>query len=386
MEKTDVLVVGAGPAGSSAAKKVAEAGFAVQIFEEHPIVGLPLACGEGMSQAMLDRFPWAPKEGYPIEIQYWDFTGDYSAYSQISVLSINRPDFDRSLSDIAQDEGALLHTNAPVKTLVKTSYGIEATTSNGIKTLAKIVIAADGPSSRMMRQMKLPPPEEIIQGVEYRVKGLEVEGFQFYFDFSITPHGYGWVFEKGERTANVGICLRGGMNPRERLDQFMKMRNLKGKIDQLIAGIIPSGGPVPQCYADNFLVTGDAGGFTNPIVFGGTGIAMLTGILAGETAVEALEEEDYSAWKLAQYEQKVHALPIASRDLLQTHKLLYHHFNNSDLTRLGVLVNKRDITRLSSNDKLNLLWRSLRHPKTWSRLAAFFQLINGFRISRDWGF
>lgn len=385
MQKTDVLVVGAGPAGSSAAKRVAEAGFAVQIFEEHPSVGLPLACGEGMSQAMLNRFPWAPKEGHPIEIQYINLTGDYYGFIRINALSINRPDFDRKLSDVAQDEGALLHTNTPVKNLVRTSYGIEATTSQGTKISAKIVIAADGPTSRMMRQMKLSPPEEIIQGVEYRVKGLEVEGFQFYFDFSITPHGYGWVFDKGERTANVGICLSGGKNPRERLDKFMKMQNLNGKIDKLIAGIIPSGGPVQQSYADNFLVTGDAGGFTNPIFFGGIGIAMLTGTLAGETAVEALEEEDYSAWKLAQYDQKVQELPIVSRDLLQTHELLYHHFNNSDLARLGVLVNKREF-RFSSSDKLVLLGRCLRHPSTWSRLAAFYQLMKGLRISRDWGF
>ncbi|MFQ6125975.1 MAG: NAD(P)/FAD-dependent oxidoreductase [Candidatus Heimdallarchaeota archaeon] len=385
MQKTDVLVVGAGPAGSSAAKKVAGAGFTVQVFEEHPIVGFPLACGEGMSQPMLNRFPWAPKEGQPIEIQYLNFAGGYYGYIRINALSINRPVFDRKLIDIAQDEGAYLHTNTPVKYLARTSYGIEATTSQGIKTLAKIVIAADGPSSRMMRQMKLAPPNEIIQGVEYRVKGVEVEGFQFYFDFSITPHGYGWVFNKGERIANVGICLSGGKNPRERLDKFRKMRNLNGKIDQLIAGIIPSGGPVQQCFTDNFMVAGDAGGFTNPIFFGGIGTAMLTGSLAGETAVEALEEEDYSAWKLAHYEQKIQELPIVSQDLLQSHELLYHYFNNSDLARLGVLINTREF-RFSSSDKLILLGRCFRHPSTWSRLAAFYQLMKGFRISRDWGF
>lgn len=385
MKKTDVLVVGAGPAGSVAAKTVAEAGFSVQIFEEHPVVGLPLACGEGMSLVMLNRFPWAPKEGYPLEIQHLRFPGGYGAFSSVESISIDRPVFDQTLCDLAQDEGAILATNTSVKKLVRTTGGIEATTAHDT-TSAKVVIAADGPSSRMMRQMKLPPPEELVQGIEYRIRGLEVEGLQFYFDYSIAPHGYGWMFAKGDGTANVGICLQGGMQPRARLDQFMRLHHIEGEIEQVIAGIIPSSGPVKQCYTDHFLVAGDAGGFTNPVFFAGIGIAMLTGTLAGETAIEALEDDNYSAEKLAHYAQKVYALPIASPILFRAHDLLYHHSNNQDLATMGILMDKRDITHLRWKNKLVILGRTLRRPWIWRRLVKISHIMDGFRITRDWGF
>ena len=115
MEKTDVLVVGAGPAGSIVAKTIAEAGFSVQIHEEHPVVGLPLACGEGMSLFMLNRFPWAPKEGYPLYIQYISFPGGYRTYSSIEAISLDRTVFDQTLCKMAQNEGAQLNTNTSVK-------------------------------------------------------------------------------------------------------------------------------------------------------------------------------------------------------------------------------------------------------------------------------
>jgi len=386
LQKTDVLIVGAGPAGCTAAKTVVEAGFAVKILEEHPKVGLPLACGEGISQAMLDKFPWAPKEGYSIETQYLHFPGGSWGFSRIPVVAISRPEFDKKLSEIAENEGAELYTNTLVKQLVRTNDEIEVVTAHGAVTSAKIVIAADGPSSRMMKQMNLPPPEEIVQGIEYRINGLNVEGFHFYFDTSITPHGYGWIFDKGEETANVGICLKGGLNPRSRLDQFVAMHQCKGEIEQVIAGIIPSSGAVKQCYTDNFIVIGDAGGFTNPIFFGGIGVAMLTGVLAGETTIHALEEENYSAWNLAPYQEKVQSLPITSPALLQSHELLYHDFDNSDLAKLGLLMDGHNITFLTPLNKLILLGKILRHPTTWARLSKMSKIVKGFSISRDWGF
>jgi digeranylgeranylglycerophospholipid reductase len=299
-----------------------------------------------MSLFMLNRFPWAPKEGYPLDIQYISFPGGYRTYSSIEAISVDRTVFDQSLCEMAQNEGAQLNINSSVKKLNKTREGIEATTNHGT-TSAKVVIAADGPSSRMMRQMKLSPPEELVQGIEYRIRDLDVEGLQFYFDYTIAPHGYGWIFDKGEGIANVGICLQGAMNPRARLDQFMRVHNIKGEIEQVIAGIIPSSGPVKHCSTDHFMVVGDAGGFTNPMFFGGIGIAMLTGMMAGETAVEALEEDNFSADKLISYSQKVKELPIASPNLIIAHDLFYHQCNNEDLSNIGILTDNQDITHLS---------------------------------------
>ena len=385
MEKTDVLVVGAGPAGSVVAKTIAEAGFSVQIHEEHPVVGLPLACGEGMSLFMLNRFPWAPKEGYPLYIQYINFPGGYRTYSSIEAISLNRTVFDQSLCEMAQNEGAQLNTNTSVKKLTRTRGGIEATTNHGT-TSAKVVIAADGPSSRMMRQMNLSPPDELIQGIEYRIRDLEAEGLQFHFDYTIAPHGYGWIFDKGEGTANVGICLQGAMNPRARLDQFMRLHNINGGIEQVIAGIIPSSGPVKQCYTDHFMVVGDAGGFTNPMFFGGIGIAMLTGMIAGETAVEALEEDNYSADKLISYSQKVNELPIAAPNLIRAHNLFYHQCNNKDLANIGILTDNQDITHLTWGKKIIVFGRTLRRPRIWGGISKISKIMEGFRLSRDWGF
>ena len=134
------------------------------------------------------------------------------------------------------------------------------------------------------------------------------------------------------------------------------------------------------------MVVGDAGGFTNPMFFGGIGIAMLTGMIAGETAVEALEEDNYSADKLISYSQKVNELPIAAPNLIRAHNLFYHQCNNKDLANIGILTDNQDITHLTWGKKIIVFGRTLRRPRIWGGISKISKIMEGFRLSRDWGF
>ncbi len=404
LETVDCIIVGAGPAGLSAAEEIGASGLNVIVLEEHPTIGLPVACGEGMSIEKINEFS-IPTEVVSsrnadaiierkINLQRFFFGTGGTATSNLETAVINRPRFDQFLAKRAQKAGAEIRTETAAIQLeiFKTHAIIRTRNSKGEKNsiVTKVVVGCDGPASHIRKWTGLNKKMEVVQGVEYRVKGVLTDALDFYFDHEAFPEGYGWVFPKKE-TTNIGIVCAAKQNPRKKLDSFIKKIGQKAAIEKIsvektIAGIIPSTGPLPQTYADRVLLAGDAGGFPNMIFYGGIIIAMHTGKLAGEIIINANERDNFGKEFLQNYESCWKEMPYADESIARAHEIFYHKFTNKELNALGVIVDGQDITKMHRRDSLIFIYRTLRHPRFIRLWKQLFGLVDGFAIARDYGF
>ncbi len=299
--RCDVLVVGAGPAGSAAAAAAAEGGARVLMLEKKHTIGQPVQCAEFVPRPLL-REAGVEEPGVVQEVKgIRSFFPDGSVHEHNSAgYMLDRATFDRSMAERAVKAGAELMTAA---TLVSLKDGRAAFVNDGGETEveAKVVIGADGPRSTVgfsigvmnghfihAAQMVLPLKEPM-------------EHTEVHFLKRFTG-GYAWVFPKGD-VANVGVGilqtpLSSDARPvRMLLEIFADRMALDGKIGTSVmsrtGGLIPVGGPL-RTVKDNVILVGDAAGHTHPITGGGIPQAVVCGRMAGTAAARAALEDDMS--------------------------------------------------------------------------------------------
>ena len=316
----DVVVVGAGPAGSMAAKTAAENGLNVLMVEKRQEIGTPVRCAEGVSKVELAEFveinkKWIAAEVVGAKIYSPDgseiILAEEQAGNEVGYI-LERKIFDRHLARMAAKAGA--------DVIVKTSaIGLErrnGTVNVKLKKMGdewevetKIVIGADGVESRIGKfagidtTLKL---NEIESCTQYLMSNIDFDPDYTYFWIGneIAPGGYIWLFPKGEGIANVGIGVmpsKAKKQSKEYLDDFVK-RFENGKIVEVVAGAVPVKGEIETAVADNVMLAGDAAHHADPITGGGIINAMKAGKYAGAVAVEAIKSKNYSAEFLRRYD------------------------------------------------------------------------------------
>ncbi len=295
--QVDVLVVGAGPAGSSAARAVARAGLHALIVEQRATVGLPVQCAEYVPARIVDHAPLTER----------------SIARRIRTLSTHLPDgeivttpaagyvlhralFDQALAIAALKEGAGLWTGT--RAVERTERGVLVRRGRQtVEVTCAAIIGADGPRSTVGRW--------IGHQNETLLDALQVEALvhipgeastHIYFD-PVYRGGYGWLFPKGE-TANVGVGVNRalGGDPRAALDHLLEQ--LEIRTDAIVsrsAGLVPAGGTLDALRVGPVLLAGDAAGHTHPITGAGILTAVVSGELAGQAAARAIESGDPAA-------------------------------------------------------------------------------------------
>lgn len=304
-----VIVVGAGPAGSYAAATAASAGLEVLLLERDPVVGVPLACAEAISAASLHRFcPDVIPDAVSTSIKRirMESAGgrvcEYRSETDIGFV-LERPLFDSFLANRAATNGAVLCTAAYVHDLILVpgSPARLAVASEGgsIELTAEYVIAADGVESMIGRMAGLDTREIIGRAdaaLQYRVEGIQLDPhcLQFYVGSTYTAHGYLWVFPKSEHAANIGlgVSLLGDSAPelRSRLDRFVRERFQEGRVTAEMCGMIPKFVGFDTLGRENLLLAGDAARTLDSLTGAGIAKAMHTGKLAAETVVLAIAQ------------------------------------------------------------------------------------------------
>jgi digeranylgeranylglycerophospholipid reductase len=294
MKTVDVLVVGLGPGGSSAAARAAAGGFDVLGIERRAIIGEPIQCAEFLP---LPLGSFAP--GPPIRIQ--EITGMQSILpsgnthsSEFPGLMIDRGEFDRSLARKARAAGAELWLRSRLIRL-DSERKIATLTKNGLQreVAYRVLIAADGPHSSVAARMGL-APLRCIHTHQIRVPlRRELSDTLIWLDDDY-PGGYAWLFPRGP-VANLGL----GIDPRiskqlrrplEDLHQRLVAEGWVGtELSQRTGGAIPVGGPRASLVSGSTIFVGDAAGLTHPITGAGIAPAVLSGERAGQAAVMCLE-------------------------------------------------------------------------------------------------
>lgn len=312
MQHYDVAVVGAGPAGCSAARLIAGAGYRVIILEEHRQVGEPLQCSGLISPRTLELSGYQGELRHALHGFNLHSPAGYTLGFQSSktyAVAVDRVALDRQLAGSARAAGAELITGARVGRLEYADDGIILYAS-GTTVKARLVIAADGARSYFARRLGLRPREivpmaaaEIELGPGSRAREDVIELF---LGQDFAPGWFGWLFPAGRGRARIGVGVgRKGPNPRRCLDELLKRYPeyfSKAKILRYTGGCVPIG-PPPHFYGERVMLLGDAAAQVKPISGGGLYLGLNAARHCARTAIRALERDDCSAAYLAGYQE-----------------------------------------------------------------------------------
>ena len=392
MDEFDVVVVGAGPAGNRAAISSAKSGANTLLLEEHPIIGRPVACGEGISRAALDSFglPAEDAEYFNRPVKEFRMFAPNGTVVKLRIdgFIIDREKFDQYNAKIAKEMGADVRTSYRVENVVRENGGLVADVlvKNSKKTRikTKIIIDATGPSARIGKRLGAQTPDKYVFGVEYKLKGITTSSFDFYLDFKKYKNGYVWIFPKGDDHANVGIVTTNPM-PKKILNEFIREKEIEGEILKHIAGAIPMTGPLEMPVSDNFLSAGDAAGTTNALFYGGIRAALISGDLAGKIAGKAIKEGNVSKERLAEYAKLLHEQPIADKNVLLAQKIFYG-FDNETYNHFSKILNNKYLDSLGISGYLKAGYIGFLDKKGRKMRKELWTMIKGFKTTANWGF
>jgi digeranylgeranylglycerophospholipid reductase len=321
MPDVDVLVVGAGPAGSVAALEARRAGpgLDVLLLERDRAVGAPVRCAEGVGDAGLREFAnpdgasWAARKITRVIFLAPDDTEVKVAERDVGWI-LDRTRFDAFLAGEAVAAGAHLSVGTEATGMARTSDGrwiVSIQGSGGADTVrARVVIGADGVETMVGRWAGLDtrvPSRDMESCAQYVVGGIDFDPDAIYLQFGdqIAPGGYAWLFPKGTDVANVGLGILAlksqGRSARDYLDAWIARRYPRGARLGLTVGGVIVHPTIKQTTTDGILIAGDAAHMVNPLSGGGIVNAMKAGRLAGRTAAEAIARGDTSAGRLRSY-------------------------------------------------------------------------------------
>ena len=301
----DVVVVGAGPAGSTAARYAAEAGVSVLLLEKDRDVGYPVRCGEAVSKSGLSQFIEPDNKWIAAEIDTFALVApndhQVDLNYQDAVYVLERRIFDYELANIAANKGTDVLTRAYVNGLIienETVCGVQYEYRGQQKDVrCKVVIAADGVESRVGRWAGLKTHShfhDMESAVQFTAANIDIDQktMYFYFGKDIAPHGYLWVFPKGGNRANIGLGISGEIGKQKSalayLNDFMQSHFPKAAILTQIAGGVPCEVTLKQISGKGIMIVGDAAKQVNPLSGGGITSGMVGGSLAGKIAAESI--------------------------------------------------------------------------------------------------
>lgn len=317
----DVVVIGAGPAGSIAARYAAENGASVLMLERDREPGIPVRCAEGVSHNGIAPFIDIDQRWIASQIDIAKLTSPNGEsalmHNNGTGYVLERRIFDTALCELAAEHGAQLITKADALELTKENGKI-----SGVKfrymgetreVKCDIVIGADGTESRVGRWAGINTAvalRDIDTCVQYTLAGIDIkkDTCEFYFGNKVSPGGYVWIFPKSDNTANVGIGIAGHLShekgPKEFLDEFVAEKFPKATITYTVYGGVPTSATLKEIVRDNIMLVGDAARQVNPITGGGIVQGMIAGSIAGKTAAEAVKKKRFDAKFLKKYRKE----------------------------------------------------------------------------------
>jgi digeranylgeranylglycerophospholipid reductase len=325
-ERYDVVVVGAGPAGSLTAKTAAERGLEVLLLERNQEIGVPVKCAEGVNKE-IEQFvtpdqKWICAEVKGAYIYAPDGTQVVMSGEKMEEVGyvLERRIFDKVLAHEAARAGAEVRVKTAAYGLIKEDGYARGVVVRSLaegetrRIHAKVVVGADGVESRVGRWAGLDTrlrPSDMDVCAEYLMCDIEIstDHSEFFLGNEIAPNGYAWVFPKGEDTANVGLGIGGdrsgeGHHAIDYLRAFVQRKFPRGKIIAEICGAVPVCGPIRESVTDGLVLVGDAAWHVNPLTGGGIIYAMRAGSIAGDVIANAIQEKDVSKTRLLEYDKR----------------------------------------------------------------------------------
>jgi digeranylgeranylglycerophospholipid reductase len=317
----DVAVIGAGPAGSRTAERIACHGLRVLLLEKRPIVGFPVRCAEAVGPrrdveryiVLDDSIVSSPINGVVL------VSPDGSRLERQMPgigFTVDRERFDRRLAEAAQAAGVELRTSHQATALLRENGSICGLRAKDLvggaeyDVRASIVVGADGVESLSPRWAGLKKScrvDEVLSCAEELIEGIDVPSsrIEFHLGSTIAPGGYAWVFPKGADKANVGVGINplvaGGRTAVDCLNGFLARRSPAGKRTRFVVGGCTVARGLPSLATNGYVAVGEAANQNNPFSGGGIINALEGADMAASAIVDALgrgsaSEKDLNAY------------------------------------------------------------------------------------------
>ena len=317
----DLIVVGGGPAGSSAAFQASNLGIKVALLEKEDSIAETVRTSgvtwmESIREFEIPEDCYNPIKNYSFcspknEVTISDTT------PHAAVLDVRKTY--RFLASQAEKNGTDIFLKTNVKDVIKNKKGdvigvIANTKDGGVQFFGKIIIDASGFGSIVSKSMGFVSQwKRFGVGAEYEVTAETVDSKTWWLMVGqkYSPAGYAWIFPTGENTVRIGVGIgkpESSVDPTERLKEIINSKmgpiSKLGKITpiEFHYGLIPNEGVSRKTVYNNLILVGDSAGQANPLVLEGIRYAIRFGRIAGEVSAQAIKSGKTNESALLPYE------------------------------------------------------------------------------------
>ncbi len=316
INRFDVLVIGAGPAGAIAAEYAARGGVKVALVERKENVGYPVRCGEAIGlkgvnnigfkvdpnwiMSKIDKVCLISPNG--VRVEYGKMAESYV---------VNREIMDPGLVKRAMNQGAKFFPNNPVIGVEQIEKQLYACRCIDKVFHSPCIIIADGVESRVARDLGWDTSCELedIDCCAFCRIDCNIEQNTCYFitGSKVTPAGYLWIFPRGRNQANIGLGVLGSHSSpgkaRALLLDYIKKNYPHSSITNLHCGGDPAGKYILPLVKDGAMIVGDAARQVSSLTGGGINYALFAGKTAGKVAAESFCNNTFTRSHLKKYEK-----------------------------------------------------------------------------------
>ena len=307
----DVAIVGGGPGGLSAARRLAADGWSVTVFEEHDQIGAPVHCTGVLAEDVIGTMD-LPAEAVLNPLSTVRFVApaghsfDYTTATTEAVV-IDRETFDSSLARRAAAAGATIVRGVRVTAIDPSSDGVTLTLQDREPVRARSVILACGANYAFQKRLGLGMPATFLQSAQLELPAECLGDVEIHFGSEIAPKGFAWAVPV--RRASGTFARIGVMADADAGEYFSRMLD---RVRDRWAVTAPDPltprrrmlplASVKRTYADRVLAVGDAAGLVKPTTGGGIYYSVVSGEIAAEVLGSRLAANDLSAAALRKYE------------------------------------------------------------------------------------
>ncbi len=297
----DVIIVGAGPSGSSAAIKLAKKGYKVAILEKKQHPRIKACCGAISTSSKyllkklkvdIDDLILQGYKGFILKCKEKKVKYDWGSEK---VWSVYRKDFDKLLADTAVDYGANLKEKNKINKIIDRKSHFEVYSNKG-KYKSRLLFGADGVNSVVRNSLKIDYPQKtlgvgLISEIKATKREIEIFNDRLILDLSYLDKGLSFIFPK-KKGKTIHLAIGGQLsyinskkiNLNSQMLRLSNDYNLRYKPVCRSGSMVPFGGTVKCFGKNNALLLGDSAGLVNPIGEEGIPYALQSGIFAADSA------------------------------------------------------------------------------------------------------